>query len=67
MGTAWELASFVTRVVSTRLQQNLALVIISQLLVLLAPLCSSSSHQNLLTPSRIPDPFIQQGSTRLFT
>lgn len=52
MGTAWELASFVTRVAGTRLQQNLALVIISQLLVLLAPLCSFFSTSNL-TPSHI--------------
>ncbi|KAF2488292.1 hypothetical protein BU16DRAFT_447482, partial [Lophium mytilinum] len=38
MGIAWEFASFSTRAASTLAQQNLALVIVSQLLLLLAPL-----------------------------
>jgi hypothetical protein len=38
MGATWECISFVTRALATRHQQSLALLIVSQLLFLLAPL-----------------------------
>lgn len=42
MGAGWEFGSFVARSFSTRQQQSLGLVVASQLLFLLAPLCRSS-------------------------
>ncbi|KAM3066161.1 hypothetical protein ACMFMG_010498 [Clarireedia jacksonii] len=38
MGASWELASFAIRSVSTKMQQNTALVVTSSILVLLAPI-----------------------------
>lgn len=38
MGTSWELASFAIRSAGTKMQQNVALATVSQILVLLAPI-----------------------------
>ena len=42
MGAIWEFGSYASRTASTRNQQNLAILTVSQLLVLLAPLCRLS-------------------------
>ena len=42
-GRSWEPGSFATRTSSTRHQQNVALISVSQILVLIAPLCSLST------------------------
>lgn len=39
MGSLWEFGSYVTRTISTRNQQNSGLALISQILILLAPIC----------------------------
>lgn len=39
MGAIWETASFVLRALGTRNQQNATFATVSQILVLLAPLC----------------------------
>lgn len=47
MGASWETASFALRAAGSRDQQQEAYVIVSQILLLLAPLCKStpeSSH-----------------------
>jgi hypothetical protein len=41
MGTIWEFGSYVSRALGTRHQQSTGIATISQLLVLLAPLCKS--------------------------
>lgn len=41
MGALWETASYVLRTLGTRHQQNVTYVTVSQILVLLAPLCMS--------------------------
>lgn len=39
MGSLWEFGSYATRTISTRNQQNSGLALISQILILLAPIC----------------------------
>jgi hypothetical protein len=39
MGSIWEFGSYATRTISTRNQQNSGLALISQILILLAPIC----------------------------
>ena len=54
MGAAWELASFITRALGAHNQQSQTLVIVSQLLLLLAPLCASDSlPPRLFAPSAV--------------
>ena len=42
MASIWETVSFVARTISTRHQQNVGIELVSDLFVLLAPLCQSS-------------------------
>jgi hypothetical protein len=44
MACLWELGSFVTRALGSHNQQSSALALVNQLLLLLAPLCESSSY-----------------------
>jgi RTA1 like protein len=53
MGAAWELASFITRALGAHNQQSQTLVIVSQLLLLLAPLCASDSLPTSFTLSAV--------------
>lgn len=41
MGASWEVASFALRAAGSRNQQQLAYNVVSQILLLLAPLCKS--------------------------
>ena len=51
MASAWELGSFVTRALGARDQQSSGLSLVSQLLVLLAPLCKSDIFSLECAPS----------------
>lgn len=55
MGSLWEFGSYATRTISTRNQQNSGLALISQILILLAPICKlhlvSLYEYAILTPA----------------
>lgn len=55
MGSLWEFGSYATRTISTRNQQNSGLALISQILILLAPICKlhlvSLYERAILTPA----------------
>ena len=57
MGALWETGAFATRTLSTHNQQITALVLVSQILVLIAPLCKfpSSKLPSFSTANRFRD------------
>lgn len=65
MGVAWEFAGYLTRAFSTRDQQSTGMATVTQILILLAPLCMSSPYA--LIHSRADANKCRQGSTHSIT
>jgi hypothetical protein len=49
MGASWETCSFVLRTLGTKNQQSIAFVVVSQILLLLAPLCKFENILQIIT------------------